>query len=531
MNNISPRFNVKWPCKFFNVIVFFTLIIQTGFAQRKISFDSIFYHTSVDLASKDIKKAMHTADSLYKHSMDPIHKVKSIMLMADLQKNVGDLKKAIDYAIMAENIAESNNLHEWQVRISGFLSAQYRMIGLKEQSVLSLKKVLKIIVKIHNPSVENQLYAITNQQIAKYAIEDENYREAILHLNKSSLYLDKMKSSKGKFFNFATNHYMLGQSFLGLKNYKAARKYYDSSLLVLSKNNIAKQGTILSGFVYSDIGKIYFQQNDLKNAKLNYDKALLVAVNSNFLNLEEEIYYNLAVYYENINDTKNHAYYSKLYEIVQLKILNANKEGANSIINRLQDKQTNLYKKQQIIILLFIIGVGILLTIIFLIIRKKKSDNRKFKEIINKVADVSFKPIKISNISCEEDIEKKDLMSKDTEILILKKLQRFEEKNTFINNNINLSNLSSKFDINSKYLSYVINKHKGMDFYNYINTLRIYYIIKKMESDPIYLSYKISYLAEECGFSSHSKFTSIFKTVIGMSPSVFMQCLIKKKEN
>ncbi|MDA6070391.1 helix-turn-helix domain-containing protein [Flavobacterium sp. AC] len=529
MNKIFSCLDVKWSPIVFNVIILFTLTMNKGLAQKKVSFDSIIYHTSVDLASKNSTKAMQTADSLYTHSIDPVQKVKSIMLMADLQKNVGDFKKAIDYAIAADTIAESNSLYEWQVRISGFLSAQYRTIGLKEQSLLSLKKVLVIIVKIKKTNTKNQLYSIVNQQIARYSIDDENYLEAISHLDKSSLYIDRMKNSKAKFFNAATNNYMLGQSFLGLKNYKVARKYYDAALLILNMNNTAQEGTILSGFIYSDIGRIYFEKKDLQNAELNYSKALVVAVNSDFLNLQEEIYYNFAVYYENNNDVENYKHYSKLYENVQFKIMNANKEGANNIINRLQDKQTKLFEKQKVIIMLFIIGVSILLVIIFVIVRRKIADIRKFKEIIHKIENVSLTPKKTSYLTDEEDVGKKDLMSKETEMLLLKKLQKFEEKNTFTNNHISLSSLSSKFDINSKYLSYVINKHKGMDFYNYINTLRIYYIIKKMESDPIYLSYKISYLAEECGFSSHSKFASIFKSTIGMSPSTFMEYLVKKK--
>ena len=124
--------------------------------------------------------------------------------------------------------------------------------------------------------------------------------------------------------------------------------------------------------------------------------------------------------------------------------------------------------------------------------------------------------------------EDKELMSCEVKEEILKKLLLFEEGTKYTDKNFNLSALSVKLKTNTKYLSYIINKYKKKDFNTYINELRILYIIKKMETNPAYLNYKISYLADECGFSSHSKFTSVFRSVVGMSPSRFMDMLTKR---
>jgi AraC-like DNA-binding protein len=40
----------------------------------------------------------------------------------------------------------------------------------------------------------------------------------------------------------------------------------------------------------------------------------------------------------------------------------------------------------------------------------------------------------------------------------------------------------------------------------------------------------VSYLAEESGFSSHSSFATVFKSVTGISPTKFMDFLQKRKE-
>ncbi len=46
-----------------------------------------------------------------------------------------------------------------------------------------------------------------------------------------------------------------------------------------------------------------------------------------------------------------------------------------------------------------------------------------------------------------------------------------------------------------------------------------------MTQHPEYLTYKISYLAEECGFASHTTFTRIFIEKTGISPSKFISYL------
>ena len=40
-----------------------------------------------------------------------------------------------------------------------------------------------------------------------------------------------------------------------------------------------------------------------------------------------------------------------------------------------------------------------------------------------------------------------------------------------------------------------------------------------------FINYKISYLAENCGFSSHSSFATVFKSITGISPVKFIELL------
>jgi AraC-like DNA-binding protein len=91
--------------------------------------------------------------------------------------------------------------------------------------------------------------------------------------------------------------------------------------------------------------------------------------------------------------------------------------------------------------------------------------------------------------------------------------------------------MALQFETNTKYLSELINAHKQKNFNTYINELRVNYITDKLKNDPQYLQYKISYLAKESGFSSHSVFATVFKSVTGISPTTFINILQNKQES
>lgn len=130
--------------------------------------------------------------------------------------------------------------------------------------------------------------------------------------------------------------------------------------------------------------------------------------------------------------------------------------------------------------------------------------------------------------SVKKEIFPKNLVSEETERELLKKLEAFEAGLDFTRSDMSIAFLASNLNTNTKYLSDVINRHKGKNFNGYINELRVNYIIHQLKTDPIYLNYKISYLAEECGFSSHSSFTTVFKSVTGISPTKFIGFLQKE---
>jgi AraC-like DNA-binding protein len=132
----------------------------------------------------------------------------------------------------------------------------------------------------------------------------------------------------------------------------------------------------------------------------------------------------------------------------------------------------------------------------------------------------------LTKIQIEKKQEhKKTIILKETEEQILNKLKKFENSKRFLNKDFSLSILAGQLDTNTKYLSEVINSHYHMNFNTYINKLRINYIVEKLKTDPNFIKYRISYLAENCGFTSHSAFATVFKNITGLTPVKFIEFL------
>ncbi|WP_413785705.1 helix-turn-helix domain-containing protein [Elizabethkingia sp. HX XZB] len=119
------------------------------------------------------------------------------------------------------------------------------------------------------------------------------------------------------------------------------------------------------------------------------------------------------------------------------------------------------------------------------------------------------------------------LISQKRENELLQKLEKFENSTEYLSRNFTISNLASILDTNTKYIHAILKSHKSKNFSSYINKLKINYIITKLYEYPEYLNYKISYLANIGGFSSHSHFTQVFKKEATISPSEFIKQLKK----
>ena len=116
-----------------------------------------------------------------------------------------------------------------------------------------------------------------------------------------------------------------------------------------------------------------------------------------------------------------------------------------------------------------------------------------------------------------------DTAAKD---LHLRLTQLMETEKLFIEPELNLTDLSARLDIHQNYLSQVINEIEGVNFYDYINTLRTEEF-KRLMLLPESKKYTLIALAYDCGFNSKSAFNRFFKKSTGLSPSEYSKQIVQ----
>jgi AraC-like DNA-binding protein len=101
-----------------------------------------------------------------------------------------------------------------------------------------------------------------------------------------------------------------------------------------------------------------------------------------------------------------------------------------------------------------------------------------------------------------------------------KLLDLLNKEKIFMQKGISLEKVATLLEVNSKYVSQVINENFYVSFPVLLNDYRIKEAIK-MLSDSQYAHYSIEGIANSVGFNSKSVFNNTFKKATGVTPSYF----------
>ena len=493
-------------------------------------FEQIYFETAVTLSGSDFQRALQVSDSLYQHAVSELQKVKALMLMATLLHQEGEINQSIVKAIEADKLATKNSLIDWEARIAGFLSTRYRDLGLYKQGEIYLKKGRELGGKMKEEGFKRIYLGMVCQETAYYELELENYQKAIRNIKQASNYFKDIPEGVNKSYFTATNEELLGRAYIGEKEPQKALVHLQNAHQLM--NEIGQDDASIMGLINNGIGVAFMELRQLDSAIVYLLNANEKAEASNYLILKVEVYKSLSVYYKAISDYENYAVFNDKYLVSLKEVERKKKEFLNLFVNDIETRGNLLRANQTILIISVIILAVVLLSIVFFYQKSKKKNFLRFQKMLHELKErqkiQASTGIQFSAVV--ESPEKKKLqIAEATEIKILEDLNEFEKGEKYTDKTMSLSVLAGMIGTNTKYLSYVLNSHKGKDFSTYINELRVRYIALKMEEDPTYKSYKISYLADESGFSSHSKFSAVFKTVTGFTPSTFLDFLTKQK--
>ena len=225
------------------------------------------------------------------------------------------------------------------------------------------------------------------------------------------------------------------------------------------------------------------------------------------------------------SDQEDKKYYTKLIELGNHKISEQSQLTDRVIVDK-EEELSDKKNTQNIIIALLVAVVVISFTGFILTKRRNERTKRAFEKIQKEI-----KTETTDTEASKENIESKErVISSELETEILKNLKQFETKLQFLNKDISSSSMASRLKTTPRNLSYILKKHRDNDFNNYINEVRINYIIEQLNTDRKLRNYKIAALAEICGYKSHSQFTIAFKNRKDISPSQYIEMINKSEQ-
>jgi AraC-like DNA-binding protein len=96
------------------------------------------------------------------------------------------------------------------------------------------------------------------------------------------------------------------------------------------------------------------------------------------------------------------------------------------------------------------------------------------------------------------------------------------ENKLYLDAGLNLTKLAKHVSVSPKIVSAVLNQKLGKSFNEYINQFRVEEVKTRLVK-PENKKYTIASVAYECGFNSQPTFQRAFKTIVGLTPSEFLQ--------
>ena len=415
-------------------------------------------------------------------------------------------------------------------------------VGLDEASLKDFKTAVSYAKKIMDSDIRNYTLSLSYSNMTIYflnkRLENTTYKDSIISYTKKSIEAAQLINGNNKEITLKKKFDMISFSYtrLGITDLEeankpgklqSAEKYLTQSLNIVNKYNLEAEDKVL---LMNQLSWLYLEKKE-------YQKAIQYANLSRDLEKQfpdptnrVESFEFLASIYTEMGDSKNAKIYMDKYTYLKdsIRITEKNNTDYSSNI-LLQDSKKTQEKTSSIkIIIISALSLIALLFITFYWKKKNKIAHKKYEDLIAKInhekqisydepVSEEYNKVNKSNVSVT--------ITDETVKALLLKLKKFESSEKYLRKDLSLTWMANSLNTNTKYLSEVIKVYREHNFTSYINELRINYIVKKLYENPIYREYKITYLAEECGYATPRVFVNAFKKEMGFTPSYFVEQL------
>lgn len=409
----------------------------------------------------------------------------------------------------------------------------YSELGLLEKANGVYSLALQNAKKIKEGNGKQHALSVIYGNLASHLIKRGAAKDSVFtSINKSIAEAEKITEIDKSFISkkyslIAYSYIILANEYFKSGNQKLAQEYYLKALNIHNEKPIPLVEKVV---LFNELGYFYNEQKDYEKAAKYAELGVALEKKASFPQLRRGLYEILSKSYLELHNSDDSKKYFTLFTALNDSISSVDRKALTNTISQQDEQYLNSTNNQKIVYIVLSLALIIFGLAFFLYYKKKKQIQiQKIENTLKRLkekqenTDVEFFTTDvIKALPKDEDVA---LMSPEAEARLLEKLHDFEKQHLYLERKVSLSYVAAKVETNTKYLSYIIKRHKGKDFNKYINDLRIDYIVQKINDEPAYRQYKINVLAEEAGFSSHSKFATIFKANVGSSPSEFIKYL------
>lgn len=475
-------------------------------------------------------------------------------------------KKSLEYELAALQLIDRDNqayeYHKtlYSIGLTHFYLQQYQ----EASDYFGMARIYFESIDDYN-HLRGYMNSILYEALTASYLGNYDYSNQLLKTANENL--SKIKAD-GRALEKAYLDYVYGINLYHLKKNNQSIEVLKGTLKEINKNeDYANEHN-----VYYYLGLNYHVLGQKEEAIGYFNRIDRIFKTRKYTNLEIKNAYNfLITYYKELKNEEKELYFTNQLLNATLFLQNEYKHLSTALHKQLDIKHLEAEKKRlenslrvkDLWLETAFVGGGIVLIALLVLLiqnhRKKKEYLKRYNELSvlrknqkgeDKILEVSTpsattylavpNAIETETISVSSNEEKASLKKTEkgfnaasikTLDEILTHLDHFENNLDFLNSDINLNQLAALWNTNRSYLSTLINQYKGKGFTDYVNQLRIEYLLKNLEEDPNWKKYKIAYLAELLGFSSSRSFSNAFLKATGISPSFYIQKLQSEGEN
>lgn len=464
-----------------------------------------------------------------------------------------DYQKAYSYFIQALNLSKKYELDKVEPYIYLNLANMYRSSDEAYQSAyfndLALQYYKKAFYKAYEVREWKAFsvifyglghYAYKNNKIGMIKKEIDTFNHAKVPTSNSLIKFDRL-------FSAALTAY-------AKRNYAEALKYFEQMNQCIYALDTPERYHIMTWQKKADVLSSLHRD---KEAAECLKEAERIALKYNARDLQVDVYKDLYTFYIDRNNKSLSDKYQLIYLQKKDSLLNHSKlrtVGEMQFLNELHyvnDKVKDLYaqRKIQTILLIVVSFVMITFAVFFIIIKKnykqlrhnheqlyrknvetlareeeeRKERNRyeqQLKELKEQKVEIQHnKPKRDTDILSEED--KESIRRQITDIL--------EQTDKICSEEFSLNRLAELLGQKYWFVSHAINEIFGKNFNSLLNEYRIKEACRRLNDIENFGNYTIEAISIGVGFKSRPNFINTFKTITGLTPSVYQKLARRSK--